>query len=150
MNRLLLGLAAAACCLAQTLEQPSRSVTDPGVVTTRQAITPAGVSSIFQGRVYGVVWAGDTGDLWVLNATAVYRLDWKNNRVVVRLPHGGTPGNQSIAVDPASGDALIGNAIRGDQGGAVSAAVSVARGDTLASLVRGLGRQLPGAPAVAA
>ena len=148
MKRFLL-LAAAGCCAAQILEQPSRSVTDPGVITTRQAITPAGVSSIFQGRVYGVVWAQGTEDLWVLHATDLYRLDWKNNRVVARLPHGGTPGNQSIALDPASGEALIGNAVR-TEGGPVSAAISVARANALSPLARGLGRQLPGALAAAA
>ncbi|MEY3284415.1 MAG: hypothetical protein RIR86_2428, partial [Acidobacteriota bacterium] len=39
---------------AQTVDQPARAVTDPGVVTTRQNITPAGVQSIFDGRVYGL------------------------------------------------------------------------------------------------
>ena len=34
---------------AQTVVQPSRGVTDPGVVTTRQAITPPGVQSVFDG-----------------------------------------------------------------------------------------------------
>ena len=101
-NRLLLLTATALCCAAQTVEQPSRSVTDPGIVTTRQAITPAGVPSVFQGRVFGVAWAGDSGDLWVLHATEVYRLDWKNNRVVARTPHTGTPGNQAIFSGPGN------------------------------------------------
>ena len=148
-NRLLLLTVAALCCGAQTLEQPSRSVTDAGVITTRQAITPAGVPSVFQGRVYGVAWAGSTGELWVLHATLVYRLDWKNNRVVARIPHGGTPGNQAIATDPATGDALIGQSVRDRQGGPILAGLSVAHGAALAPLVRGLGRQLPGAPAIA-
>src|SRR5436189_6352871 len=100
MIRSVLIITAAAVCVAQTLDQPSRSVTDPGVVTTRQAITPAGVPSVFQGRVYGVAWAGNDGDLWVLHATEVYRLDWKNNRVVSRIPHGSVPGNQAIFADP--------------------------------------------------
>src|SRR6185436_279663 len=104
MNRLPLLAVAIWCCGAQTVEQPVRGVTDPGVVTTRQAITPAGTPSVFQGRVYGVAWAGDSGDLWVLHASQVYRLDWKNNRVVARVAHAGSPGIQSIALDPATGD----------------------------------------------
>src|SRR5437879_4524414 len=107
MHRIALVMAAAAIATAQTREQPSRGVSDPGTITTRQAITPAGVPSVFQGRVFGVAWAGDSGDLWVLHATDVYRLDWKNNRVVARAPHGGTPGNQAIVADPVTGDALI-------------------------------------------
>ena len=103
MTRPLFAMSLAACCAAQTVEQPVRAPHDPGVVTTRQAITPAGVPSVFQGRVYGVAWAGDSGELWVLHATQVYRLDWKNNRVVARAPHGGTPGNQAIAADPVTG-----------------------------------------------
>ena len=49
----------------------------------------------------GVAWAGDSGELWVLHATQVYRLDWRNNRIVSTFAHGGTPGNQSIATDGA-------------------------------------------------
>lgn len=38
---------------AQGLGKPSRSVKGPGVITTRQAIMPAGVQSVFEGRVMG-------------------------------------------------------------------------------------------------
>jgi YVTN family beta-propeller protein len=149
MHRILL-LAIAAGCAAQTLEQPSRAVTDPGVVTTRQAITPAGVPSVFQGRVYGVAWAGTTGNLWVLHASQVYLLDWNKNRVISRTAHGGVPGNQSIATDPASGEALVGVSIRDPQASASSAGVLVAKDSGLRSMARGLGRYQPGALAVAA
>ena len=149
MNRILLALAAAAVCPAQTLEQPNRSVSDPGIVTTRQAITPAGVPSVFQGRVYGVAWAGDSGELWVLHATEVYRLDWKNNRVVARTALGGTPGNQAIFADPLTGDAVVGQSARESQG-AIMAGVSVAHAASLRPLARGLGRFQPGALSVAA
>src|SRR3954447_8623629 len=117
MTRVLFLTMISCICAAQTVEQPSRSVTDPGIITTRQAITPAGVPSVFQGRVYGVAWAGDSGDLWVLHASQVYRLDWKNNRVLAHIAHAGTPGNQAIASDPATGDALLGQAMRDPQGG---------------------------------
>ena len=49
LTRVLFVTAMSCVCAAQTVEQPSRSVTDPGIVTTRQAITPAGVPSVFQG-----------------------------------------------------------------------------------------------------
>ena len=48
--------------IAQSVAQPVRTVNDPGVITTRQAITPAGVLSVFDGRVYRVAW-GREGDL---------------------------------------------------------------------------------------
>src|SRR5262245_7842403 len=137
MNRLpLLAIGALAIwrCGAQTVERPVRSVTDPGVVTTRQAITPAGVPSVFQGRVYGVAWAGDSGDLWVLHASQVYRLDWQNNRVIALMAHGGTPGNQSLLTDPATGDALVGQSMRDPQGGQTRAGLSIAHGSELKPL----------------
>lgn len=135
-------------CGAQTLDQPVRSVTDPGVVTTRQAITPAGVPSVFQGRVYGLAWAGDSGELWVLHATELYRLDWKNNRVVAHFPLGGTPGNASIATDPVTGDALVGHSLR--DGRQTVAAISLVHGNGLKVVAKGLGQNLPGALAIAA
>ena len=50
----------------QDLRKPSRSVTDPGVITTRQAITPAGVQSVFDGRVYGLTFAGKATEVAVM------------------------------------------------------------------------------------
>jgi hypothetical protein len=50
---LLAGLAVAEAVVtvrAQSVERPVRAVTDPGVVKTRQAITPAGVQSGFEGE----------------------------------------------------------------------------------------------------
>ena len=131
------------------LEQPSRAVTDPGIVTTRQAITPAGVPSVFQGRVFGVAWAKDGGDLWVLHASQVYRLDWKQNRVVARVPHGGTPGNQSISADPVTGDILFGRSAREGQV-AASAGLALAHEDELRPFAQGLGQFQPGALSVSA
>src|SRR2546423_13779342 len=97
MHRITLVLAAAAVALAQTREQPSRAVSDPGIVTTRQAITPAGVPSVFQGRVYGVAWAGDSGDLWGLHATDLYRLRLEEKPGGGRTPPCGGPGEQGGA-----------------------------------------------------
>jgi len=89
------------CAVAspQTVDKPVRAVTDPGVVTTRQAITPAGTPTVFQGRVYGVAFGANPSELWVLNATRVYRLDWKQNRVLDNAPLNGSPGLQGIRFD---------------------------------------------------
>jgi len=43
----------------------TRAVTDPGVITTRQTITPAGVPTVFDGRVYGVAFGEDASNIWV-------------------------------------------------------------------------------------
>jgi hypothetical protein len=51
---------------------------------------------VFQGRVYGPAWGG-ADDLWVLHAADLYQLNWRTNQVLQRIPHGGSPGIQSIA-----------------------------------------------------
>jgi len=94
---------------AQDLRKPSRSVTDPGVITTRQAITPAGVQSVFEGRVYGLTFAGKPTEIAVMThdhktgTALVSRIDWMSNRVVEQVSIGSTPGLQGLIFDPASG-----------------------------------------------
>ena len=148
--RLALAAALVVSCFGQTIGQPSRALTDPGVVTTRQAITPAGVPSIFQGRVYGVAWAGTSGDLWVLHASEIYRLDWKNNRVVAQIPHGGAPGNQSILYDPVTSDLLIGTSVRESRSTTPKARLVALKETALRTVAPSLGSWQPGAISVAA
>lgn len=82
---------------AQSPERPVRAVTDPGVVTTRQAITPAGVPTVFQGKVHAVSFGNSPGHVWVLTATHLYHLDWRENRVIALFAHKGTPGLQGLS-----------------------------------------------------
>ena len=97
----------AAALAAQTPDQPRRSVTDPGVVTTRQTITPAGVPAVFDGRVYGVAFGQSASELWVLNQRGLYRFDWQRNQVLDRLqPAPRRAGLQGVAYDPVTNRAL--------------------------------------------
>lgn len=121
---------------AQEKSDPARNVIDPGVVVTRQAITPAGVQSVFDGRVYGVAFGATPGEVWALSATRLVCLDWRANRVVTSLPIAtkggpsarvrsddpevnasvaftGKPGIQGLAVD-ASGQPFLTAAASGD------------------------------------
>ncbi|MBI4891628.1 MAG: hypothetical protein HY821_13465, partial [Acidobacteria bacterium] len=93
-------------CLAQTPDTPVRSVTDPGVVTTNQRTTPAGVQSIFQGRVYGVAFGATNAEIHVLQATGLYRMDWKENKVLQRVPLKGRMALQGLAYLPGPAHAL--------------------------------------------
>ncbi len=86
-------LTLAAC--AQTTA-PVRSVPDPGVVTTRQAITPAGVPAVFSGRVTGVDFGASASEVWVLGNGFVSRLDWRENRALLHSAVPGQAGLQSI------------------------------------------------------
>lgn len=84
---------------AQTVDRPVRSVTDPGTVTTRQTITPAGVPTVFEGRVYAVAFGATGEELVVSHASGVYRLDWRGNRVLSRSPRRGRAALQGLAVN---------------------------------------------------
>src|SRR5262245_25515416 len=90
-----LALPLATALLTQTGAKPARNVTDPGVVTTRQAITPAGVQSVFDGRVYGVTFGATPNEVWVLagakdGGPSLYHMNWHENTVLGRWS---TPGS---------------------------------------------------------
>jgi DNA-binding beta-propeller fold protein YncE len=150
---------------------PQRDVDDPGVIATGQRVTPAGVQTVLAGRVHAVRFAGGNGaELWVTVPGAAYRLDWRANRVLARVPFDGRPGIQGLAIDPATGNALVSTIGRlppgttesrlpGDPPLASTTAIArlgaVARdasGDSVArTFVSGaLGDYMAGAPAVAA
>ena len=100
-----LGVSVAAVVLsAQSTPQLPRAVTDPGVITTGQAITPAGVQSVFDGRVYGLTFGATDDEVWVLTGRnrasrpEVFRLDWLENRVRDSWQLEGTPGLQGLVL----------------------------------------------------
>jgi sugar lactone lactonase YvrE len=151
-RRLWVGIAMLATGLAavesQSVTQPVRGVTDPGVVTTRQAITPAGVQSVFDGRVYGVAFGAAASELWVLTGrtrartSQLYRLDWLKNGVAGRWELEGAPALQGLAFDPRRGSPLVGLVARPGAGG--SRAGGTVR---LLAQAHGPGRALPDTPA---
>ncbi len=130
--------------LAQTPAEPVRAVTDPGVVVTRQLITPAGVQSVFEGRLYGVAFGATDAELWVLNAGRVYRMDWRANRVLDRIPFAGSAGLQGIVYDAAVDGALACAANKD------TARLFSARDGQAKALVEGFGSFSVGALAIAA
>ncbi|MGO9012887.1 MAG: alkaline phosphatase family protein [Bryobacteraceae bacterium] len=92
-------------------ENPVRTVLDPGVITTRQSITPAGVQTVFQSRVYGIAFGPSSDLVYALvgapKAALVYKLDWRTNRVAEQVKAAVVPGMQSIAFDGAAGGPVI-------------------------------------------
>ena len=86
---------------------PVRRVPDAGVIATDQRVTPAGVQSVFDGRVGGVRFGAKPGELWVAVSGAAYRLAWRDNRVIASARFDGSPGAYGVAVDPATGRAFI-------------------------------------------
>jgi YVTN family beta-propeller protein len=85
----------------------TRAVTDPGVITTRQVITPAGVPTVFDGRVYGVSFGEDASTIWVANANKLFHLDWRQNQSLEAIALNGLPGLQGIQFDRAANRPLL-------------------------------------------
>src|SRR5260221_10408123 len=81
---------------------PRREVNDPGVVATGRRVTPAGVQSVFTGRVAGVRFGRSSDEVWVATPGSTYRMNWRANGVTARVRLDGTPGVHGIALDPAS------------------------------------------------
>jgi len=142
---------------AQTSDKPARAVTDPGVITTRQTITPAGVQTVFDGRVYGVAFGASSNEIWALTArgrsaaTQAFKLDWANNKILSRIPIAENPGLQGIVFDPVAKQPLIsgvltGAAAKNPKGKARLLTVS---GDAAKIIADELGNFIAGAIAVA-
>src|SRR5689334_6614252 len=85
---------------AQQPPAPRRSVPDPGVVATLQRTTPAGVQSVFEGRVTGVRFGASSSELWVAVPGSAYHLAWADNRVLARGAFQGRAGVQAVTFDP--------------------------------------------------
>ncbi len=143
---------------AQDLPKPSRSVTDPGVITTRQAITPAGVQSVFEGRVYGLTFAGQATQVAVMTYDQktgtgfVSRIDWMSNRVVEQVSIGSTPGLQGLIFDPAAGatgELLFSATAQANTDAARRSRLMKLAGGRAEVIVDNLGTMNAGAPAVA-
>lgn len=83
---------------AQTVDRPVRAVEDPGVITTRQGITPAGAQTVFKGRVQGAVFGKD-GALWTLSRTHLYQLDWLDNKALSQHALKGAGGIRGLTLD---------------------------------------------------
>jgi len=91
-----------------------RTVSDPGVGTTHQAITPAGLQSVFNGRVYGVAFGKTPDELWVLHAGEISLVDWRANKSIARIPFQGAAGLGGIRYDASADRALVNIASHGE------------------------------------
>jgi DNA-binding beta-propeller fold protein YncE len=87
-------------------QAPRRDVSDPGIIATDQRITPAGVQSVFDGRVTGVKFSSPS-TLWAVVPGSAFHLSWSDNRVVARGRFDGRSGVQGVTIDPVTGRALV-------------------------------------------
>lgn len=123
-------------------EPPTNSVVDPGVIPSRQDITPAGLQSVFDARVFGVTF-GDNDSVYAVvagrNGSYVYQVDLKTNRMVRVSDAPINPGMQGLAWDAVAHAPLLGG-LRGNGKGKGSSGelVSIAGGQAT-SIAAGLG-----------
>jgi YVTN family beta-propeller protein len=95
---------------AQTANVPLRSIIDPGIVTTRQQITPAGTLMVFAGRVYGVAFGASDAEVYVVSGadkSPLYQIDWRQNRIERIFHSEARAGMQGIVWDAASRKIVI-------------------------------------------
>ena len=86
---------------------PRREISDPGIIATDQRVTPAGLQSVFTGRVTGVRFGAHPGEIWVTVPGALYRLGWRDNAVLAITAFDGHSGVQGIAIDSVGGRARV-------------------------------------------
>src|ERR1700743_311152 len=85
---------------------PVNSVVDPGIIPSRQAITPAGLQSVFESRVNGIAF-GENGDS-VYAATLgqkgshIYQIDLKSNQMIGVIDSSASAGMQGLIYDPVT------------------------------------------------
>jgi DNA-binding beta-propeller fold protein YncE len=87
--------------------RPVRAVPDPGVIATDQRVTPAGVQTVFAGRVAGVRFGSGANEIWVAVPGHAYRMDWRANQVLSVADFDGTPGVHGLVVDRGTGRVLV-------------------------------------------
>lgn len=85
--------------LRATAQAPVRDVRDPGVIATGQRITPAGVQSVFTGKIGGVRFGASSDEILVAVPGSVQRVAWRDNRIISRARIDGRPGIFALAVD---------------------------------------------------
>ena len=86
---------------------PRRTVADPGVIAVGQRVTPAGVQTVFDGRVAGVKFGRDAGEVWAIVPGSAWQMRWRDNRVVSRAEFVGRPGVHGIVIDPVTHRAIV-------------------------------------------
>jgi YVTN family beta-propeller protein len=150
-----------AALLQAPTQSPARDILDPGVIATGQRITPAGVQSVFTGKVGGVRFGATSDEIVVAVPGSVQRVAWRDNRLVARARVDGRPGIFALAIDPVTHSVLsssVGRLVTTGPNSRRNPAVAQlqtfsgkAAGDSVAAAANSgaLGDFMAGAPAVA-
>jgi DNA-binding beta-propeller fold protein YncE len=142
-------------------QSPARAISDPGIIAAGQRITPAGVQSVFAGKVGGVRFGTSSQDIIVAVPGSIQHVAWRDNRVISRAHVDGRPGIYALAIDPVTHRVLsssVGRLVTTGPNARRNPAVAQlqifdgnASGDSVAASANSgaLGDYMVGAPAVA-
>lgn len=85
---------------------PVSSVVDPGIIPSRQGITPAGLQSVFESRVNGVAFSDDGKSIYAAtlgqNSSHIFQIDLETNHMVGVIDSPVSVGMQGLIYDPGS------------------------------------------------
>src|SRR6202000_2350388 len=77
---------------------PANSVVDPGIIPSRQTITPAGLQSVFESRVNGIAFGEDGDSIYAATLSQkgshVYQIDLKTNQMITAINSTASAGMQ--------------------------------------------------------
>jgi YVTN family beta-propeller protein len=99
---------------------PVNSVVDPGIIPSRQGITPAGLQSVFESRVNGVAFSEDGRSVYAAtlgqNSSHVFQIDLETNHMVDVIDSPVSVGMQGLAYDPGSHSPMMSGLSGGAKG----------------------------------
>jgi YVTN family beta-propeller protein len=131
---------------------PVHSVIDPGVIPTRQSITPAGLQSVFESRVFGVAFNQSSDSIYAAvlgqKGTHVYQLDLKTNQVLSLSEADSSSGMQGLAYDATGHTALLSGLVGNGKHEESSGQLIAISGKDSAVIAEGLGTHQIGGIAV--
>jgi YVTN family beta-propeller protein len=91
---------------------PVASVIDPGIIPSRQAITPAGMQSIFESRVHGIAFGENGQSIYAATlsqkGSLIYQIDLKTNQMRNAFSASVSAGMQGLAYDPVTHAPVLG------------------------------------------
>ena len=124
-------------------EPPVSSVVDPGVIPSRQGITPAGFQSVFESRVYGIAF-GDNGDSIYAatlgqKSSLLYQIDLKSNQMLSVARSSASAGMQGLAYDPVTHTPFMSGLSGGSKGKNTSVQLVSLSGQQNTLIADGLG-----------
>ena len=130
---------------------PVASVVDPGIIPSRQGITPAGLQSVFESRVNGVAFGENGESIYAVTVgqqgAYVYQINLKTNKMMAVKATATNPGMQGLTYDPVNHTPLL-SGISGKGKAKDSAGQLVAASGKSGVIADGLGTNQVGGIAV--